>query len=390
MNLEIPIKTLTTVSAPTKTEKHAAKRAKGKIWIDLDNTPHVPFFAPIIEELQKCNYSVMVTARDCFQVRELADLLHLNYKLIGRHSGKSKIRKVAGLCFRALQLIPTILRERPDLAISHCSRSQLIASILCRIPSFFLGDYEFATGWIFIYPTWHMRPEVIPDGDLPWSPSRNLKYPGIKEDVYVPRFVPDPSIRSQLGLQEEDMVVTMRPPASEAHYHNPQSDELFEAAVEFLSKNAELKLVALPRNEKQAMYLRKRWPELFSNGKMRTPEKVVDGLNLIWHSDLVISGGGTMNREAAALGVPVYSIFRGKIGAVDQYLSRAGRLVLLRNAEDLQTKILPVRRERPTRPQDRHSAALSTIVEQMVASMESQQALSNGLEVATERSSMGS
>src|SRR5260370_18805313 len=100
MNLEIPIKTLTAVSTPAKTEKHAAERTKGKIWIDLDNTPHVPFFAPIIEELQKGNYSVMVTARDCFQVRELAHLFHLNYKLICHHSGKTRIRKVAGLCCR--------------------------------------------------------------------------------------------------------------------------------------------------------------------------------------------------------------------------------------------------------------------------------------------------
>ncbi len=254
MNLEIPIKTLTTVSAPARTEKHAAKRTKGKIWIDLDNTPHVPFFAPIIEELQKCNYSVMVTARDCFQVRELADLLHLNYKLIGHHSGKSKIRKVAGLCFRALQLIPTILRERPDLAISHCSRSQLIASILCRVSSFFLGDYEFATAWIFVYPTWHMRPEVIPDETLPWYPSRNLKYPGIKEDVYVPRFVPKPGIRAQLGLREDDLVVTVRPAASEAHYHSQQSDELFEAAVEYLSNEPDLKFRAA-----RCAFRRKSW-----------------------------------------------------------------------------------------------------------------------------------
>jgi len=84
----------------------SAARANGKIWIDLDNSPHVPFFVPIIEELQKRNYSVVVTARDCFQVRELADFFHLNYKLIGHHSGKGKLRKVAGLCFRALQLIP--------------------------------------------------------------------------------------------------------------------------------------------------------------------------------------------------------------------------------------------------------------------------------------------
>src|SRR6266403_5431110 len=182
MNLEIPIKTLTTVSAPAKTEKHAAKRTKGKIWIDLDNTPHVPFFAPIIEELQKCNYSVMITARDCFQVRELADLFHLNYKLIGHHSGKSKIRKVAGLFFRALQLLPTILREKPDIAVSHCSRAQMIVSASLGIPSLQMGDYEFATPWVFVRPTWSMCPAVIPDEVVPGCPKRILKYPGIKED----------------------------------------------------------------------------------------------------------------------------------------------------------------------------------------------------------------
>jgi predicted glycosyltransferase len=389
MNPETPVQVLTSDPSQAATAWRPTAGAKGKIWIDLDNSPHVPFFAPIIEELQKRSYSVVVTARDCFQVRELADLFHLDYRLIGRHSGKSKVRKVAGLCLRALQLIPTILREKPDLAVSHCSRSQLIASCLCRVPSFFLGDYEFATGWVYIYPTWHMRPKVIPDGTLPWSPSHNLKYPGIKEDVYVPRFVPDAGIRSHLGLQPGDLVVTLRPPASEAHYHSSQSDDLFEAAVEYLSKKIEVKLVALPRNEKQGTWLRDRWPDLFSDGRLRIPEKVVDGLNLIWHSDLVISGGGTMNREAASLGVPVYSIFRGKIGAVDRYLSDAGRLVLIENLEDLRTKIRVVRRERPTTPQNRQSPALSSIVEQIVASVESLRAPSGGMEVASERSAVG-
>ncbi len=361
---------------------------KRKIWIDLDNSPHVPLFVPIIEELQKRGYSIALTARDCFQVRELADLFHLNYKLIGHHSGRSKIRKLAGLCLRALHLVPIILREKPVLAVSHGSRSQLIASVCLRIPSVFMSDYEFATGWAFIRPTWHMCPDLIPNSALQFEPNRIMKYPGIKEDVYVTRFVPKPGIRGQLGLQEQDMMVTIRPPASEAHYHNPQSDELFEAAVAFLSKKLELKLVALPRTEKQAIWLRKRWPDLFSNGIMRIPQKIVDGLNLIWHSDFVISGGGTMNREAAALGVPVYSIFRGKIGAVDQYLNKTGRLVLLQSFEDLHTKILLVRRERSAKAQNRHAGTLSSIVEQIVATAESPNSFSNRLEVTVGRSAM--
>src|SRR3989475_2957360 len=344
---------------------------KGKIWIDLDNSPHVPFFAPIVEELQKRGYSLVLTARDCFQVHELADLFGLDYKLIGHHHGKHKILKIAGLCSRALQLLPTVLGEKPDLAVSHCSRSQLVVSASLGIPSLFIGDYEFSKVWVFIHPTWLMCPEVIPKVALRCDPDRILQYPGIKEDVYIPRFVPDPCIRPRLGLQEQDLVVTLRPPASEAHYHNPQSDELFEAAIEFLSKKPDVKLVALPRNEKQAICLKQRWPDLFSNGKMRIPEHVVDGLNLIWYSDLVISGGGTMNREAAALGVPVYSIFRGKIGAVDHYLSMRGRLVLLESVQDVHTKILVVRRNRPAMQQNGDGTALRNIVKRIVAIMDS-------------------
>jgi uncharacterized protein len=351
---------------PLKLTRHRGGSIKAKIWIDVDNSPHVPFFAPIIDELQKRNYSVVLTARDCFQVRELADLFHLKYRLIGRHSGKNKVRKLAGLLLRAFQLLPTIIKEKPDLALSVCSRAQLIASTLFGIPTLMIGDYEFATAGGFIHPTWLMCPEVIPKEALRFDPNRVLKYPGIKEDIYVPRFVPSPSIRPQLGLKEEDIVVVLRPPATEAHYHNPESDVLFEAVLDFLSTKTEVKAVTLPRNDRQAIALRERWPALFSSGKMCIPEHVVDGLNLIWYADLVISGGGTMNREAAALGVPVYSIFRGKIGAVDQYLSKAGRLMLLESVHDVQTKIELVRRNRPNALRDSNGAALSSVMEQII------------------------
>jgi predicted glycosyltransferase len=313
----------------------------------------------------------MLTARDCFQVRELAERFQLNYRLIGRHFGKNKIRKLAGLGWRALQLMPTVVKEKPDLAVSHGSRSQLIVSTSLGIPSLTIGDYEFATSSVFIYPTWLMCPEVIPAAACPRSRNQILKYPGIKEDVYVPRFIPDPAIRSELGLRPDDLIVTLRPPANEAHYHTPKSDELFDAAVDFLSRKPAVKLVAIPRNDKQAATLRQKWPALFANGQMRIPAHVVDGLNLIWYSDLVISGGGTMNREAAALGVPVYSVFRGKIGAVDHYLSTKGRLVLLETVEDVQTKISVARRKRPEKPENSTRAALASIVGQIVGIMES-------------------
>jgi predicted glycosyltransferase len=338
-----------------------------KIWIDLDNSPHVPFFAPILDELHQRGFVTLITARDCFQVRELADLFHLNYTLIGRHQGKNMFRKVAGLGCRAVQLMPTVLKHKPDLAVSHCSRSQLVAASCLAIPCMFIGDYEFATSWAVVEPTWMLCPDVIPDAAIRCNPARILRYPGIKEDVYVPRFRPDAGLRHQLGLAEADIVVTMRPPAGEAHYHNPRSDELFDAAVAFLSGHRAVKLVMVPRNARQAARLRETWPAMFANGTMRIPEHVVDGLNLIWSSDLVISGGGTMNREAAALGVPVYSVFRGQIGSVDRHLSAAGRLVLLETPEQVRTRIVVVRRERDGRLAHAGSTALETIVRHIAA-----------------------
>lgn len=349
----------------------SASRRVRRIWIDLDNSPHVPFFAPIVEELKKRGHSVTLTARDAYQVCELADLFRFNYRCIGRHWGKHRILKVFGTCLRALQLISIIRRERPDLAVAHGSRSQTIASVLLRIPSLCIFDYEFANALVLIKPTWLMTPEIIHLNESMRKTHRVLQYPGIKEDVYVPAFKPDPSIKSRLALDERNLVVVVRPPANEAHYHNPKSDELFAATIELLVSTPNVQVILLPRNHRQKVSVQKTWPAWFAAGKLSIPERPEDGLNLMWYSDLVISGGGTMNREAAALGIPVYSIFRGEIGAVDRYLSDSGRLVLIETIEDLRTKVVLVRRVRPAAPQNVAHAALAKIVDDIVRLAES-------------------
>ncbi len=340
-----------------------------KIWIDLDNSPHVPFFVPIIQELEKHGYSVLITARDCFQVRELAGLMNLPCKWIGRHYGKSRLLKVLGLCTRSSQLAPTVLREKPDLALSHGSRSQMLLARLLRIPSLVIFDYEFVKGFGILRPNWLMSPDVIAD-DTTTTKRKILKYPGIKEDVYVPRFRPDPSILAALGIRSAEFVVTLRPPADEAHYHNPESETLLSAVFERLGKHPNMRIVLLPRNHKQEESIRREWGALFASGTVLVPPHAVDGLNLIWHSELVISGGGTMNREAAALGVPVYSIFRGHIGAVDRYLSARGRLVLLECVDDVEKKILLERRPRSSNAGSGNSETLRRIVENVISVVE--------------------
>lgn len=338
------------------------------IWIDLDNSPHVPFFSPIIKRLETLGYEVRLTARDCSQTCGLADLFNMNYKRIGRHYGKNKLIKVIGTVYRGLQLVLKLTGEKPDFAISHGSRAQMIAARLMGIPSLTIMDYEYVKG--FIRPTWIIAPEVVSKGLSRRGQKKNLAYPGIKEDVYVPNFIPDLSLKNQLGINGDDILITIRPPATEAHYHNSQSDDLFKESVNFLSKKEDICMVLLPRNDRQKEYLQREWPDLIKKRKLIIPEQVVNGLNLIWNSDLVISGGGTMNREAAALGVPVYSIFRGKIGAVDRYLSDKGRLVLLESVEGIRKKISLKKRVIPNNFDYKSNTTLSSIIDSIVKLVE--------------------
>ena len=333
-----------------------------KIWIDLDNTPHVPFFLPIIRELERNGHQLILTARDAFQVCELADAKGLPYIKIGHHYGRSRIKKVFGLLWRSAQLAVFFLQHKPDLALSHGSRSQVLYCNLLRIPSIVIVDYEYTRTIPFAHPRWLLVPDILSKVRLASASERIRHYRGIKEDVYVPGFVSDPLLLENLGFHPKEIIVTVRPPADEAHYSNPESDLLLFELMKRISQTQGVRSVLLPRNYRQEQIFRARHPEWFEDNKTFIPPKARDGLNLLWFSDLVVSGGGTMNREAAALGVPVYSIFRGKTGKVDSMLEQEGRLVMIHSPEEIWTKIPFVRREKPQWLDNKPRAALQDII----------------------------
>jgi uncharacterized protein len=334
-----------------------------KIWIDLDNTPHVPFFRPIIRELENRGFKVVLTARDAFQVCELATRSNLAYTKVGRHYGKNRIMKVVGLAWRSVQLLPFVLREKPALGLSHGSRAQILLCNLLRIPTVMIMDYEFAQTPLLLRPRWEIVPEVLFNESLHCRNRERIRtYQGIKEDVYAPEFKSDPSLRGELHLNGDDIIVTVRPPANEAHYHNAESETFFVEFMNRLCGTSGARAVLLPRNKGQEAQIRSAWPQWFANSKVVIPARAVDGLNLLWHSDLVVSGGGTMNREAAALGVPVYSIFRGRIGAVDRQLQREGKLTLIERIEDVQTRIRLESRKKETQLNGKPRKALQDVV----------------------------
>ena len=343
-----------------------------KIWVDLDNTPHVPFFVPIIHELERRGHQVVLTARDAFQVCELADQVGLTYVRIGRHYGRSRVKKLGGLFWRSAQLLPFCTHQRPDLALSHGSRAQMLLCNALRIPTVLLTDYEYARTIPLGWPKWAILPRALEDSGLDKRVKRIKYYRGIKEDVYVPGFKPDPSILGELGLRADETMVVVRPPATEAHYRSPQSDVLLEEFMARVSQTEGIRAVLVPRNEHQAHYFREGFPGWFSGAKTIVPARVVDGLNLMWFSDLVVSGGGTMNREAAALGIPVYSIFGGKLGAVDRCLEQDGRLVVVRTPEEVWTSISFAPRNKDQRPDEHPRPALPDIIGALEAIMEAE------------------
>lgn len=336
---------------------------KKKVWIDLDNSPHVLFFDPIIKELKTRGHDVVVTARDYAQVIGLSELFKLEYTKIGRHYGKNPLFKLTGLVIRACEMIPFVLREKPDLAISHGSRGQILAAGMTGTPAMVAFDYEYTTSLPFFRPAKIIIPEVLINKITNRTIDEISPYPGIKEDVYAHSHKPDPAFIEALNLGENEIVAAIRPPATLAHYYVPKSEELFEAVVEHLAAQPGVKVIIVPRTEQQAEDTKKRWPDHFSSGRLMIPEQIVNGLDIIWFSDLVISAGGTMIREAAALGVPAYSIFGGKLGAVDQYLSESGRLTLIASTEEVKTRIKIKKWQRPDNLQHTKPPALSCIVD---------------------------
>ena len=333
-----------------------------KIWIDLDNTPHVPFFIPIMRELERRGHQVVLTARDAFQVCELADEKGIRYTKIGHHYGKNPFMKVFGLLWRSLQFLPYYIRQKPALALSHGARSQILLCNLLSTPTVLITDYEHGRTIPMAFPRWLIVPDSLSGHKFRVKANRLRLFHGIKEDVYVPEFKPDLSLLEDLGLRHDEMVIIVRPPASEALYYNPESDVLLVELMSRICRTPGVRAVLLPRNHEQEQALRADYPEWFKDGKTVVPPRAVDGLNLIWLSDLVVSGGGTMNREAAALGVPVYSIFRGKTAAVDRRLEQESRLTLIRSAEEVWTKIHFIRRDKSRRPDNKPRPALDDII----------------------------
>ena len=308
-----------------------------RIWIDLANSPHVPFFRALIPEFISRGHQVEITARDFAQTVELATNAGLMPHVIGGHGGGSITGKAGNLIGRAGALRKWARDRGFDLALSHNSYAQIAAAAALGVKAVTLMDYEHqpANHLAFRLASRVIVPRSFPSAELKKygaSTRKVRRYEGTKEDVYLAGFVPDPEFANVLlglGVMSTDVLVVVRPPAREALYHRFEN-ELFDELLTRLIGNQETKIILLPRSDAQrAGYETRKWTNLIM------PLAALDGANLIAAADLVVSAGGTMNREAAALGVPAVSIYAGKWAAIDQELVDEGRLQRIASSEEV-------------------------------------------------------
>lgn len=309
-----------------------------RIWIDLDNSPHGHFFAPLVRQLEEAGYGVLITVRRFGQVEEIAQSHGLQYVVIGRHrTPRFFLTRVLATVVRALQLAVYGRKSGAAIAVNHGSRAHVLAAWLLRIPVMTIYDYEFVSSGLFSrMATKILLPEAVPSitlGRQRVNLEKVIRYPGYKENVYLSGLRFSSAIIEELRLDPMRLIITLRPPATWAHYHNAHSEVLFRAVVERLRGEQDSQIVVLPRTREQG-------EELRSLYGMRSPpfwvaEKSVDALSLMAHSDAVVGGGGTMTREAAIIGTPAYSLFAGTLGAIDAELEREGKLNILRKVEEV-------------------------------------------------------
>ncbi len=307
-----------------------------RVWVDISNSPQVPFFRPIVALLQQRGHDVEVTTREYAQTVELLALHGIPHEIVGpRHGGARAAGKARALGGR-LRALRRFARGRTyDVALSHASHELPLVARSLGIPSAYAFDYELAR-------TQHglgcraARRVIVPDAipqvrldRLGAHAPKVRRYPGLKEEYYLHEFRPDDSVVRALAIDPERVLVVVRTPPDVSLYHR-HGNPLFADVLERLGRDDGVQAVVLPRTAEQRKAIRAR-----NLPSVLVPEQALDAQSLVAQADLVVSAGGTMNREAVALGVPVYTTFAGRLGEVDSALIRQGRLRVLTSADAL-------------------------------------------------------
>ncbi len=306
-----------------------------RVWIDLTNAPHVPVLAPLVRVLEERGAQVEITARPYGQTTELAALHGLVVTEIGAHGGRSRAGKGRAALGRVHDLRAWARGRGFDAALAHGSTDQPVVARLLGVPAVTMFDYEGARlqhGVNCRLASRVLVPSAIPVEAITAHGARAsnvVRYPGLKEEYALFGFTPDPSVRPSLGVREDALLAVLRPPPELALYHRTDNP-LFDRVLERLAADDRVDQVVLPRTTEQGDAIRAR-----GLPRVIVPERAIDARSLVAGADLVVSAGGTMNREAVVLGTPVWTTFAGALGAVDRQLIAEGRLQRLEDVDAL-------------------------------------------------------
>ena len=313
-----------------------------RVWADLTNTAHVLVLRPLVERLEADGHDVTLTARPLSHTVELLEDWGHPHTVLGYHGGVSRLGKARAALARAPQLLRFARGRRFDCALAHGSTDLPPACRALRIPNTTMFDYE----WAALQHHANCRlanrvlvPDAIPAERLARygaRPPKLVRYPGLKEEYYLADFVPDPTLLEELKPPEDAVLCVVRTAPSYALYLGGSENELLPGLLRRLSADERTQTVVLARTPGQRQAIRTLGLE-----RVHVPERSVDGRSLVAFADLLVSAGGTMNREAAVLGTPVWSIFEGQLGAVDERLAQEGRLRFLADPAELEIEKKP-------------------------------------------------
>ncbi|HSI81042.1 MAG TPA: DUF354 domain-containing protein [Solirubrobacterales bacterium] len=314
-----------------------------RVWVDMTAAAHPLVLRPIVERLRGRGHDVEVTAREYGQTVGILERLGIEHRVVGRHAGAGIARKGLAVAERSAALARWARGRGFDLGVGHGSVDLATVGTLLRIPTVQMQDYEHAglqRQLAFRAARRVLVPDAIPVEAMRRAgakPEKLFRYPGLKEDYYLADFEPDPAVLAELGLtglgiaggaRDDDRVLALvRPPPETSAYH--ERNPLYAGVLDRLAADERTIAVLIPRRPEQGPEARARFERAGRADALVVPVRAVDAQSLVAFCDLVISAGGTMNREAVALGTPVQTIFSGRIGAVDERLIAAGLLTQL-------------------------------------------------------------
>jgi hypothetical protein len=294
------------------------------LWFDFTNPPHVNFYLPLIRHFEQKGYSTFLTARDFVETSKLLEINKLQYQLIGKHGGGNKISKVFQL-FRRDLLLALAVRNF-DISFSSNYDAPLI-SWLKKKPALVFDDNDISPNWLYSNFARYVVSPAAMDKEAMYkmgiAGEKLITYNGYKENIYIADYIPDPGFLS--GLPFRDFVV-VRPENMQASYVSKGAVSIVPVLVEKLNRQG-INVLYMPRYPGDRSLVSPH-DRLFIAGT------ALNGLDVCYHSNAVLTGAGTFSREAAAMGVPAVSFYAGnEFLGVDRQLFADGKVFFSRDPD---------------------------------------------------------